>query len=327
MRRCISVLLAAIAALAIVPAAAAGVKITNLDTSGVPSIRLTVITAKPSHQPPHVYENGAPVTDLSAVDLGSDKRIVLAVDHSQSMYGRSLRDAVAAARRFVALGQTGDQFAILTFASTVTLDSGFGSAAQNAGDLNGLTVDAHYGTRLYDAVVQAARILSTAGNAGRVLILVTDGQETTSHHTLQQAIRAARRARVSVYPIAIESTAFSPTPLRLLAARTGGSYHGARSSAELNDIYANLSRELQRTWQLRYLTSARPGDHIRIAATVSGQGSNSRLAHLAAATPTRNGSAPSGWLIAAFAVIAAMALALTMPPAYTALRTHRRAYT
>jgi len=97
-----------------------------------------------------------------------------------------------------------------------------------------------------------------------VIVLVTDGQETTSHATLDQAIRAARRTHVLVYPIAIESRSFSPAPLKQLARRTGGTYYGARSSSDLANIYEHVSQELRRTWSLSYFTAARSGDRLRL---------------------------------------------------------------
>ena len=112
------------------PAAAnAGITIRNLDTSGAPTIRVTVVTHTPALHAPHVLENGATVAGLTAVNLGSDKNIVLAVDHSQSMYGRSLTDAANAARRFIALGRARDHFAIVTFASQTTVLASFDQAA------------------------------------------------------------------------------------------------------------------------------------------------------------------------------------------------------
>ena len=300
------------------PAAAnAGITIRNLDTSGAPTIRVTVVTHTPALHAPHVLENGATVAGLTAVNLGSDKNIVLAVDHSQSMYGRSLTDAANAARRFIALGRARDHFAIVTFASQTTVLAGFDSGGVAASALDGLTVDPHYGTTLYDAVVRASRLLAAAGTAGRVLVLVTDGQETTSHATLDGAIRAARRAHVSVYPVAIESTSFSPAPLRLLASRTGGTYHGARSSAALTSIYATISAELQRTWQLQYVTAARPGDHIDIKVSAPGYGSASAAAAVAGKAAGAPGS-PQTWFLVGLAVLMLAIVAFLLKPALSA---------
>jgi hypothetical protein len=143
-------------------AAGAGITIRNLDTSGAPTIRVTVVTQTPVRQAPHVLEDGATVAGLTAVNLGSDKNIVLAVDHSQSMYGRSLTDAARAARRFIALGHARDHFAIVTFASQTTVLAGFGSGGVAAGASGGLAVDPRYGTTLYDACPRPARRRRTA---------------------------------------------------------------------------------------------------------------------------------------------------------------------
>ena len=243
---------------------------------------------------------------------------MLGVDHSQSMHGRSLTDAAEAARRFIALGQGGDQFAILSFASETTVRAGFGAGADAAGALDGIVVDPHYGTTLYDAIVKASQMLAGTGTGGRVLVLVTDGQETTSHATLKSAIQAARKAHVAVYPVGIESISFSPAPLKRLAASTGGTYHGARSSSALTTIYATISNELRRTWQIQYVTAARPGDQIHVKVTAPGYGSANSTATLAGTASGSSGSSNTGFLIA-FALAALVAAALLFRPALNAI--------
>jgi hypothetical protein len=96
------------------------------------------------------------------------------------------------------------------------------------------------------------------------VILVTDGQETTSKSTLVQAIEAARAARAAVYTVAIRSASFRQRPLRRLAHGTGGRYIEASSSRALKRIYKTIAAELGHTWRLQYLTAARPGDRIRL---------------------------------------------------------------
>ena len=111
----------------------------------------------------------------------------------------------------------------------------------------------------------SSEALGTETLASRVLILLTDGQEVSSEASLAAAIAAARKAGVTVYPIAIESASFSPAPLKQLAKATGGRYTGARDSASLVAVYNSIAAELRRTWQLTYTTSARPGEEIRLA--------------------------------------------------------------
>jgi len=86
---------------------APGSKIRGLDTSGYPAVRLTVVSSKPVATKPALAENGRVVTGLEAQNLGLAKAVVLALDHSQSMTGSSLSDALAAAREFVSIKAVG----------------------------------------------------------------------------------------------------------------------------------------------------------------------------------------------------------------------------
>ena len=88
------------------------------------------------------------------------------------------------------------------------------------------------GTALNGAVQLASESLANEQSGGRVVILLTDGRNS-SKTTQTEAVAAARLADVSVYPVAIEGPQFSPAALRALAAATGGTYHGATSSAGL----------------------------------------------------------------------------------------------
>jgi hypothetical protein len=90
-----------------------------------------------------------------------------------------------------------------------------------------------------------------------VLILVTDGQETTSKATLADAIRDARNAHVVVYPVAIQSAVFSPAPLRELARQTGGVYYGVGSTKTLTSVYTTIGNDLRRMWRLVLFTGRR----------------------------------------------------------------------
>ena len=298
-----------------------GVRITNVDVSVVPSIRLTVVTSTPSARPPAVTENGAPVVDLSVQNLGLAKNVVLAIDHSRSMRGRPLADALAAARRFVALKPRADQMAVVSFASQSILESDFSSSTSNAPfALSSIGADPVYGTRLYDAVVQSARALQRAKVPGRVIVLVTDGNETTSKATLAQAIHAARAARALVYPVAIESADFSPGPLRQLARRTGGSFYATRSSAALKNIYARISQELRRTWRVEYVTAAVRGDRIRLRVTVAQLGVARATARLSGSQPRPASAWTSVSLLLALALgqysLAYSPSASSAPPAH-----------
>ena len=66
------------------------------------------------------------------------------------------------------------------------------------------------GTTLYDAIVRASNTLASEPLEARVIIVVTDGNETRSSASLNEAIAAARKARTAIYVVAIESPKFNP---------------------------------------------------------------------------------------------------------------------
>lgn len=281
-------------ALVLAPAAAAAgsVRIAGVDTSGYPLIRVTVVASAGAAQP-RLEENGLPAAGLQAANLGREKSVVLAVDRSQSMAGASLRNASAAARAFVSAKGPNDQIEVVTFGHQAVALTGFASSAADAdAALGRLTPDSHTGTALWDAVVRGAAALAHQGQPGRVIVVVTDGQDVSSSATFASAVAAAHRAHAAVYAIGIAGPGFTPGPLRELAARTGGLYREAASSSQLATLYSSISRTLAHTWQLRYVTAARPGQMMRLSALVAGAGSASRTVPVPGIGPS--GPSPVG---------------------------------
>src|SRR5207237_9861546 len=139
----------------------------------------------------------------------------LPMDGSQSMKGTPLAEAIAAAREFVKAKPASDRIAVTTFATRPMFLTGFSDAPLDAsGPLDSVVVDPKQGTTLYDDIVLAAQRLAREPFAGRVIIIVTDGNETRSRATLEAAIASARAAKSSVYVVAIESSKFNPEPLK-----------------------------------------------------------------------------------------------------------------
>jgi tight adherence protein B len=260
----------ALAALAFVPSAFAGVRISSVDATAYPEVRLTVV----SPTQPRIVENGVAVTGAQAANLGQAKSVVLAVDRSQSMSGRSLRDATAAARAFVAAKNSGDRIEVITFGREALALTKFSSSGVDAdAALSGLQADRHSGTALWDAVVRAAGAVRREAQPGHVIIVVTDGRDVSSTSTFADAVAAAQHAHAAVYAIGIAGPDFTPTALKQLAAQTGGVYLEAQSTSELAGLYDHINRALAHTWQVRYVTAARPGDTLDLRAVAGGTAS------------------------------------------------------
>jgi tight adherence protein B len=233
---------------------------------------VSVLTSDPGSQAPTLRENGKLVRIDRSENLGAEKSVVLAIDRSQSMRGAPLASAIAAARSFVASKPASDRIAVASFATKPQLLTDFSTERNDAvGALGAIQVDPVQGTTLYDAIVKSSNVLADEPLEARVIIVVTDGNETRSSASLDDAIAAARRAGTAIYVVAIESPKFNPAPLHKLAEQTGGVYHGTSSSATLSAEYAAIASELRRTWMLDYATTARPGETAFLEAAWNSQ--------------------------------------------------------
>jgi tight adherence protein B len=263
---------AALAAIAVPTTAGAGVEIRNVDALTYPGAQVTVLTGQPTRLPPEITENGKPATGVVAENLGRNKGIALLVDNSRSMQGKSLKNAIAAARAFAADKSLNDQISVVAFGHhAVELTELSASGGEAAEALSAIKVDSTPGTALYDAIVVGTKQLAAQESGGKVILLVTDGKDVSSDASFADAVRAARESGTLVYAIGIKGRQFSPGPLRSLTQKTGGAYRSA-ASADLDKVYGDIAKELERTWRLDYITAARPGETAKVVAYVADQG-------------------------------------------------------
>jgi tight adherence protein B len=254
------------------PAAAAAstpVQIRHVDLSGFPLVRVTAVV--PAGARPILLERSAPAQFARVRQLGAEEAIVLAVDNSNSMRGEPLQQATRAAAGFLARQQRAAATGLVAFGhEALDLTRANASRAEVARTLSGLASDRQGGTSLYDAVRLSAARLERMSNGMRILVLLTDGRDLGSKSSLSGAIAAARQANVVVYAIAAGSKA-DKRPLAALASATGGKVFDASDVGSLGATYRALSQELERTWQISYLTQARPGDRLTLSVRAAGE--------------------------------------------------------
>jgi tight adherence protein B len=213
---------------------------------------------------PVVYENGRRVPAVDLQNLGESNAIVVAVDRSQSMRGRPLEQAAAAAARFIRAKPQSDEVAVVTIASNAIAQTGFAEATIDADTaLRTLSTDPRQGTALYDAIVLSASKLSLSGRPGRLLVVLTDGRDVGSVSTLDDAVRAVRRAGVIIDAIALGNA--DHAPLMRLTKASGGTLYVSPTAATLSSVYGRIAAEFNRLWQASYTTAARPGDTVSLA--------------------------------------------------------------
>jgi tight adherence protein B len=316
-------------AVLVLPAGALAATV-EADASDFPTVRATFVTDEPTYSTPRLTENGEEVTGLVATNLGRAKSIVLAIDRSRSMVGEPLVHAVDAARSFVAAKPLEDRIAVVTYATEPILLTGFQTSTIDADSaLRSISVNPVGGTTLYDAVVLSSNSLASETYLGRVIIVVTDGNETQSEATLDEAIAAAQNAGAVVYVVGIESQSFNPAPLQRIAEKTGGNYYGAADSAALAEVYNSIAEELSRTWRLEYVTGALPSEEIGLKAKAGGETASTKTVVPGVAvvkrTPQMEGRLPEQffgtfWGQASFAAVVGLIILLAAAFAFASPR-------
>jgi tight adherence protein B len=291
--------------------AASPVEIRHVDFGSFPLVRVTALVAAGEH--PQLIENGRRASYSKARQLGSAEALMLALDNSASMTGRPLREAKAAARAFLSHEQQATSTGFVAFGhEALVLTRQSESNADVARTLSQVAPDRQTGTTLYDAVVSSAAQLQKMSAGTRILILLTDGRDVGSRASFAEAVSAAQRASVVVYAIAAGQRADTTTLSKLVDA-TGGRLFDANDVSQLGAVYAALGRELDRTWQISYLSRARPGDSVSFALR-AGAAEDQTTLRVPGSTGDTPGPLParvahSGTAAAAFVLLTALLLA------------------
>jgi len=152
-----------------------------------------------------VFDNGV-AQEVALFERLTDQplSVALLVDTSGST-AKDLQYEIDSASRFLkallAEGNPNDTAALYSFNWKVTENRTFTHSLLSL--TNSLkTLHGEGGTSLYDAIYFAARALEDR-QGRKVIIVVTDGGDTTSARTLKQALAAAQYADAVIYPVVV----------------------------------------------------------------------------------------------------------------------------
>jgi Ca-activated chloride channel family protein len=241
--------------------------VTVLDRNGSPIGNLQ----KPDFQ---VLEDGYP-QQIAVFDRESQLplSIVVAVDTSLSTR-KELKLELESARRFAhSILRPIDALALFQFSEVVREVVPFTADLKRIDrGLNDITVGS--ATALYDAVYLGSEALEER-QGRKVLVVITDGGDTFSKLSYQEALRAAQQAEAILYSIIIVPIPSSAGrdlggehALIQLSHDTGGKYYYADSLARLDAAFRHISDELRTQYLLAYYPSRRVADsdfrHIEV---------------------------------------------------------------
>jgi len=150
------------------------------------------------------------------------------------------------------------------------------------GELDGL--DFGNETRLFDAI--AASLDALQGTQGRkVVIVLTDGQDSSSQTGWRDVLKQATAEDVMIYSIGLEVEYFdgrrnrrtSPdSSLKKLAQETGGGYFELAETDELGSTFSRVSQELHSQYVLGFAPSVLDGKIHSLDVRIAGRGMTAR---------------------------------------------------
>jgi VWFA-related protein len=245
-----------------------------------------------------VLEDGQPqeiFTFQTNIDLPLSIAILIDTSASEE---RTLPDEKAAARAFLEnmLRANKDEAAVVSFTGETTLEQGFtgnverlrraidrvefvppsgyiggGVVVNGTPPISGTNQSLAGSTAIWDAVWATAEelISASAENTRRAIILLTDGDDTSSRMKIHDAIARAQKADALVYAIGIgDRYTFNVNEgaLRKIADATGGRAYFPQHERDLNEAFAQIQRDLREQYLVAYSPSnkVRDGSYRRI---------------------------------------------------------------
>ena len=216
-----------------------------------------------------------PVDSLQAAGEGvaAPVETVLLIDESGSMKGEAVAAATDAASRFIDAMRPGDLTSVQAFNEEFRTLQTF-TDDKDALKASLAQLEPKKETALYDAVIKAIASFGTAPSGrARYVILLSDGGDTASTATLDQALTAVRSSGIPVYVIGLMGTEFDSGPLLGVVDASGSRYLETPDPGALGSLYEALAKEIHNQYLLTFTlppSSLAAGD-LSVRVTAGGQ--------------------------------------------------------
>jgi Mg-chelatase subunit ChlD len=205
------------------------------------------------------------------------------VDISKSEAANAELIRKATLQLFQSLATGGNQGYLVLFSHSIAISTGPLQISQVQRALNAVKFDG--GTAVYDAIEQTCtQKLSRSGNPDiprRVIVLISDGEDNSSHITHAKAEEAAEKEGVAVFFLVTRSPLPGPIAERFL--KEAGHNTGGReiSSQNLTEGVTPLLAAIEGQWALTFVPVQAPDQKVHSLAITSSQ------KHLHVSAPAR----------------------------------------
>ncbi len=209
-------------------------------------------------------------------DIHAPVDVVLLVDASGSMdvTAKTANARNAAIQLIHGLGPE-DRVAVYAFDRDLYRLTDFTRSKEDA--IDALTRLEPFGsTALYDAVVTLSEYVVHEGFGRRAIVVVTDGVDTSSDASVEEAVEAAKGVDLPVYAIRVLSPVDDPKndmflgvhgahfrgedALRRFTAETGGTMFEGSQWGQLAQASARIREELKTQYRIGYIPQNKGGD-------------------------------------------------------------------
>ncbi|MFM1726397.1 type II secretion system F family protein [Rhodococcus sp. PAM 2766] len=233
------------------------VQVAAVDATQLPDVEVSIL-APPglAGQPvePGTFaltEGGVPREIEVRQQPGSEQDIVLAIDVSGGMSGPALDDVKRAASEFVRQAPTGAHIGVVAISSTPQVVSEMTSDTDDLlRKIDGLKAGGN--SAIADSVVVAAEMLDKGEAPNNILLLLTDGADTSSVHPMSEIPSVLSRARASLYTVQMSTPETNAAMLQQITRESRGQHATAEDTAALGAIYQSAARALGNLYVVRY---------------------------------------------------------------------------
>lgn len=245
-----------------------------------------------------ILEDGQPqsiFTFQQNIDLPLSIAILIDTSISEQY---TLPEEKEAARAFLenVLRPQKDEAAIVSFTGETTLEQGFtgsidrlrraidhvefvppsgyiggGVIVNGTPPISGTNQSLAGSTAIWDAVWATSEelMVQSAEHSRRAIILLTDGEDTSSQMKMHDAIERAQKADALIYAIGIGDryrANVNEGDLRKIAEKTGGRVYFPRHERDLRDAFTQIQRDLREQYLVAYspTNKARDGSYRKI---------------------------------------------------------------
>ncbi len=227
------------------------------------------------------YEYPVTIDKVTTAEQQPDPlNVCLVVDSSSSMKGSAIRATRIAAQRFIEKLQPQDSAAIVRFASGVrtvvsfTDDKSLLSKKVSRLHAEGMTA-------LWDGVIHGLK-LTDSRTGQKAVIVLSDGGDNRSRHSLNKAAAMARSMGIPVFTLGLGVEPKTARALRQLADKSnagkkGQGYYEAPSESDLSRLYDSISTKLKKTYVVSWPSNGTPGDAIEATVQISYQSAHGLL--------------------------------------------------